>query len=76
MRVKDNINAKGHFWLPNSPDVQVSGTLFIAEGGRIELEIVGSFDEKDNGFIGYREDDYHFPRIVCWSSRKLWHGHS
>ena len=72
MRVQEDIKTAGYFWLPFAPENQVPGTLSITEGGRIELEIVGLFNEKVNSLKGSREAnrsnknfiDYRIPRIV------------
>ena len=45
MRLKEEIERSGHFWLPSNPDRKVPGKLTIFDGGRIELEILGLFDE-------------------------------
>ena len=41
MRLDEPIEAKGNFWLPESPDVEVSGTLYISESGEVTLETIG-----------------------------------
>lgn len=45
MRLKEEIERSGHFWLPSNPDRKEPGKLTILDGGRIELEILGLFDE-------------------------------
>lgn len=49
LRLKEEIERSGHFWLPSDPDRQVPGKLTILDGGRIELEIRGLFDESIEG---------------------------
>ena len=44
MRMKEELRKSGKFWLPASPAHSVSGTLFISDGGRIELEILGELE--------------------------------
>lgn len=42
---------EGYFWLPSSkPEHKVPGTLTISDGGNIELEIIGLFEESFHGF--------------------------
>ena len=45
MRIKEEINCDGDFWLPSAPDKRISGTLNISDGGKIELEVLGAFHE-------------------------------
>ncbi len=49
MRLKNEIKELGYFWLPNSPEKKVFGTLLISNGGNIELETMGLFDESIDG---------------------------
>lgn len=46
MRIHDKYEKLGYFWLPGHDDLKVPGTLKITDGGNIELEIVGYFEEK------------------------------
>src|SRR5690606_736923 len=39
MRVPDQVLA-GYFWLPESPEHKVPGTLHIADGGKLELNVL------------------------------------
>ncbi|WP_353247710.1 HEPN domain-containing protein [Salinisphaera sp. T31B1] len=50
----------GYFWLPDEPDKKIPGTLTISDGGEIELEVVGLFDESIDALNG--KDD--LSRIV------------
>lgn len=43
MRIEQALVKKGYFWLPDTPDKKIPGTLTIEDGGNIELEIVGHF---------------------------------
>ena len=45
MRIKEEFKRLGYFWLPSAPDRKIPGTLSISDGGNIELEVVGLFDE-------------------------------
>ena len=64
MRIKDEIKCSGNFWLPSAPEKKIPGTLTISDGGKIELEVVGLFDEtigRQNS-ASYRRGE--FERIV------------
>ncbi|MFI8430693.1 HEPN domain-containing protein [Pseudomonas sp. NPDC078863] len=45
MRVEQEYKKTGYFWLPESEEDKIPGVLTISDGGRIELEIVGHFNE-------------------------------
>lgn len=45
MRIKDEFKKVGYFWLHSAPERRIPGTLVITDGGNIELEVVGLFDE-------------------------------
>ena len=45
MRIKEEIKRLGYFWLPSAPDRVIAGILSIADGGNIELEAIGLFDD-------------------------------
>ena len=64
MRIEENYIKHGYFWLPENKDIKIPGILSISDGGRAELEIIGSFGEK-NGF-NYDEmyDDMYLKRII------------
>lgn len=49
MRIKEKIEKSGYFWLPSAPERKIPGTLIITDGGNIELEVVGLFDESIEG---------------------------
>jgi len=49
MRIKDEFKKSGYFWLPSAPERRIPGTLVITDGGNIELEVVGLFDESIEG---------------------------
>lgn len=44
MRVENEINASGFFWLPRLPENKIPGTLKVDKTGDIYLEIIGSFN--------------------------------
>ncbi|WP_293391509.1 hypothetical protein [Nevskia sp.] len=50
MRIKDEFKKSGYFWLASGPEKKIPGTLVITDGGNIELEVVGLFDESIEGF--------------------------
>lgn len=52
MRLKEEYKKSGYFWLPGSEDKKIPGTLTISDGGDIELEVVGLFDESIKGLNG------------------------
>ena len=45
MRVHEEYRKMGYFWLPGNKELKIPGTLTISDGGDIELEVVGLFDE-------------------------------
>ena len=45
MRIEEEYKKTGYFWLPEKEDNKIPGVLSIDDGGSIELEIVGHFDE-------------------------------
>ncbi|MBS61783.1 HEPN domain-containing protein [Salinisphaera sp.] len=60
MRITEQYIRAGYFWLPDEPDKKIPGTLTISDGGEIELEVVGLFDESIDALNG--KDD--LSRIV------------
>jgi len=64
LRVKENIEKAGYFWLPSTPDIKIPGTLIIKDGGNIELEVVGLFDESVEGLKKTLRGQYNSGRIV------------
>lgn len=46
MRIKEEFKKSGYFWLSSAPERKIPGTLSISDGGNIELEVVGLFDER------------------------------
>ncbi len=64
MRIKEEIRRSGYFGLPSASDKKLPGTLKISDGGKIELEVVGLFDET----VGRQNDGSNnrgeFERIV------------
>ena len=52
MRIKEEIKRNGAFWLPSSPERQISGTLSISDGGNIKLELAQSFDPSIQAQLG------------------------
>lgn len=49
MRIREEFKKTGYFWLPSGPEKKIPGTLVISDGGEIELEVVGLFDESIEG---------------------------
>lgn len=52
MRIKEEWKKSGYFWLPENEDKKIPGTLSILDGGEIELEVVGLFDESIEALNG------------------------
>ena len=52
MRIKEEWKKSGYFWLPQNEDKKIPGTLSITDGGKIELEVVGLFDESIEALNG------------------------
>ena len=57
MRIKEEIKRNGDFWLPSSPENQVSGTLSISDGGNITLELTESLDSSIQAQLGVTRPD-------------------
>lgn len=57
--IEEHINS-GYFWLPSQPENKIPGTLKISDGGEIELEIIGNFENSLESF----NDNLILPRIV------------
>ena len=64
MRIKEEIKRSGYFWLPSAPKKKIPGTLNISDGGKIELEVVGLFDETVGGQNSAINKSGEFERIV------------
>lgn len=52
MRIEEEFVKTGYFWLPENEDRKIPGTLTISNGGDIELEVVGLFDESIQALNG------------------------
>ena len=46
MRIKEEFKRSGYFWLPSEPDEKLPGTLSVSDGGHIELEVIGRFENR------------------------------
>ena len=55
MRIEDENVKTGYFWIPGRDEKKIPGVLTIKNGGDIELEIVGLFDDSIKSFNG--DDD-------------------
>ena len=64
MRVREKLEKAGYFWLPSNPERKIPGTLIIRNGGNIELEVVGLFDESIEGLNKTLNGQYELGRIV------------
>ena len=64
MRIKNEIKRSGYFWLPSASEKRLPGTLKISDGGKIELEVVGLFDETVGEQDSAIDDRGEFERLV------------
>jgi len=60
MRITEQHIKSGYFWLPFQPENKIPGTLKISDGGKIELEIIGNFENSLTSF----DDNLALQRIV------------
>jgi hypothetical protein len=79
MRIEEKYVKTGYFWLPDKADKKIPGVLTICNGGDIELEIVGHFNERLRGLdedeeliriIGHIEDDGLVTLDDCFYTKK------
>jgi hypothetical protein len=52
MRIEDEYVKIGYFWLPGQDENKIPGILTIKNGGDIELEVIGLFDESIESLSG------------------------
>ncbi|MCY4262976.1 MAG: hypothetical protein OXC97_06670 [Candidatus Dadabacteria bacterium] len=64
LRIKDEFKKSGYFWLPAKPEKKVPGTLSITEGGDIQLELIGLFDESIERMKNYMKGNDNPKRII------------
>lgn len=64
LRIKDEFKKSGYFWIPAKPEKKVPGTLSVMEGGYIQLELIGLFDESVEGINNYTKGNDNPKRIV------------
>ena len=55
MRIKKEIKRAGFFWLPASPERQISGSLSVTDGGNVELELTQPIDTDLEAVFGQTE---------------------
>ena len=79
MRVDEEHQKSGYFWLAGKPDSKIPGTLSIKENGKINLEVIGNFDEDPSQLdeddeilriIGHVEKDGLVTLDDCFYTRK------
>lgn len=79
MRIEEEYKKTGYFWLPEKEENKIPGTLSIDDGGKIELEIVGHFeeglkplsgDDKLSRIIGHVEKDGLVTLDDCFYTKK------
>ena len=63
MRIEENIERSGYFWLPGHDEYKAPGILRIFDGGNISLEIVGSFSNPA-GSMEDLDEDMSIGRVV------------
>ena len=59
MKFDKTFEYKGYWWLPSNPDIKVAGVLSYKPGESIVLELIGSFDNKEDAvaaFINKKEE--------------------
>ncbi|WP_308388299.1 HEPN domain-containing protein [Acidithiobacillus sp. AMEEHan] len=52
MRINEEYRRAGYFWLPDAPERVIPGNLTISDGGLIELEVIGLFDDSTRPLNG------------------------
>jgi hypothetical protein len=57
VRIEEEYKKTGYFWLPGKDEAKIPGVLSINDGGKVELEIVGHFDESIKPLNGDDELD-------------------
>lgn len=79
MRIKEEFKKSGYFWLPSAPERKIPGTLYISDGGNIELEVIELFDTSvyamhndDNleRIVGIIEEDGYVTLDNCFYKQK------
>lgn len=79
MRIKEKYKKSGYFWLPDNLDRKIPGTLTISDGGEIELEVVGLFEESVKALnsendlmrvVGHIENDEFVTLDNCFYKKK------
>ena len=61
MRIKEEFKRLGYFWFPSAPKRVAPGILSISDGGNVELEAVGLFDDQE---ILFNEELKSIGRII------------
>ncbi|WPJ96356.1 hypothetical protein SH580_01400 [Coraliomargarita algicola] len=61
MRFEAPEKLSGFFWMIDKPGKRIPGILSISDGGDVELEIIGNFDE--NVSKAFTSQDFNLPRI-------------
>lgn len=64
MRVANELNLAGYFWLPYKEDNKCPGYLKVSDGGKIDLELVGLFDNSIDGLRSHLNSSTNLERIV------------
>lgn len=61
MKIEKPFSVSGYFWLPSDEENKLYGTLKVEDGGKIELEVLGSFNRSLKEFS---KNDIEIERIV------------
>ena len=64
MRILEEIDKSGYFWLPTNPDHKIPGNIKIIDGGSITLEVIGLLDESIDGLNKTINNKANIGRIV------------
>lgn len=79
MRIREEHKRSGYFWLSSNEERKIPGTLTIADGGVIELEVLGSFSpgleafHEPNDFqriMGHVEKEGSVTLVNCFYRKK------
>ncbi len=61
LKIEKPFSISGYFWLPSDEENRLYGTLRVDDGGKIELEVLGSFNKS---LEDYENDDRDIERII------------
>lgn len=64
MRIPDPMVRSGYFWPVGKEDKMASGTLTISDGGKVSLEILGSFSGPTETVEDFQDETMMIGRVV------------